>query len=112
MERIVDQLTNELRDLRIRIAQLETAAAANEREDNAGAERAAAIEFREGDRVRIKNKLKRPAVWPTKTPWNKELAQRATVTHIYREQVQFVTDNGVKTWRAMNNIELITEQTT
>ena len=78
MDRIVDQLTNELRDLRIRIAQLETAAAANEQEANAGAERAASIGFKEGDRVRIKNKLKRPAAWPTKTPWNRELAQLAT----------------------------------
>lgn len=110
MDRIVDQLTNELRDLRIRIAQLETAAAANEQEANAGAERAASIGFKEGDRVRIKNKLKRPAAWPTKTLWNRELAQFATITHIYRGQVHFVTDNGVKTWRAVNNLELLAER--
>ncbi len=114
MERgIVEQLISELEALRIRVAQLE--AAATERGDNKGAEVAATNnkgaevaatnEFKEGDRVRIKNQLKKPATWPNKVAWNKEEAQRATVTHTYKEQIHFVTDNGVKTWRAVNNLE-------
>ncbi len=95
MERTIQQLTDELRNLcRLRVAQLE-AAAANETDDRAGAEGAAAIGFRKGDKVLIKNKLKRPATWPTSATWDKELAQHAVVTHVYTEQVHIVTDNGV-----------------
>jgi hypothetical protein len=116
----VEHLTLELEALRIRVAQLEAAAAATEQGDdrnrNRGAEAAgtrkhqevtATNEFKEGDRVRIKNQLKRPATWSGKDSWDKKQAQKATVTHTYKEQVHFVTDNGVKTWRAVNNLELI-----
>ena len=62
-----------------------------------------------GDRVRIKNKVNRPASWPAARAWNKEAAKIATVTKVTKEQGHFVTDNGVKTWRAHNNLEHITE---
>ena len=118
MERTIEQLIVELRDLRLRVAQLETAAAndrvaqpetaaASEPEDSTSPGAAAAIGFKKGDKVLIKNKLKRPATWPNDVAWDKELAQRATVTHLYGEQVHFVTDNGVKTWRAVNNLKLL-----
>ena len=60
--------------------------------------------FRIGDRVVIKNKVKRPANWVGE--WIPEAAQRAIVTHFYRDQVHFRTDNGVTTWRATNNLRL------
>jgi hypothetical protein len=113
MEReIIEQLTRDLEALRIRVAQLEEAAAATtgqEQDGNRGreAETTVTTEFKEGDRVRIKNQLKKPATWPNKVFWDKKQAQQATVTHIYKEQVHFVTDNGVKTWRAVNNLALI-----
>lgn len=109
MEKTIEQLSAELRNLHLRVAQLE-AAAANETEDSTGAEPAAAIGFKKGDKVLIKNKLKKPATWPTSATWDKELAQRATVTHVYREQVHFITDNGVKTWRAINNLKPLGRQ--
>jgi hypothetical protein len=70
MERTIEQLTDELQNLCLRVAQLK-AAAANGAEDGAGAEGAADIGFRNGDKVLIKNKLKRPATWPTRATWDK-----------------------------------------
>jgi hypothetical protein len=118
--RDIDQLITELRDLKIRVAQLEAAAtdreyecsastaaapaAANDCESERSASTAAAPVFKCGDRVKIKNKLKKPATWPSNITWNQDAAQVATVTHNYREQVHFRTDNGVKTWRAQNNL--------
>jgi hypothetical protein len=101
-EDIVANLTAELRDLRIRVAQLE--ADRPNRETERSAKRAAATVFKQGDRININKTLKKPAVWDNTVVWNQEQAQRATVTHVYKGQVWFVTDNGVKTWRAINNI--------
>ena len=55
-----------------------------------------------GDRKRIKNKLKRPADWNNTIEWVEE--RRATVTRVLEGQIHFVTDNGVRTWRAPNNV--------
>lgn len=102
----VEQLIAQVQALQIRVTQLE--AARNEQGPIAGANRAAASkEFEKGDRVRVRNALKKPATWPRNVVWEKELAQVATVTHLHREQVHFVTDNGVKTWRAANNLEIL-----
>jgi cell envelope opacity-associated protein A len=103
----IDKLTTELRDLKIRVAQLE--AAATDRESECSASTAAAPVFQRGDRVKIKNKLKKPATWPVNTKWDQEAAQLATVTHNYKDQVHFRTDNGVKTWRAHNNLSRLTK---
>lgn len=104
-----DSIAQELRTLRARLEQLELAVSrgrtAQEGRGNRGA--AVPIGFKRGDRVRIKIKLVRPAAWPRNNVWNQRLAQKDTVTHIYREQVHFVTDNGVKTWRAEKNLELL-----
>ncbi|KAI2494384.1 hypothetical protein MHU86_1550 [Fragilaria crotonensis] len=104
----IDQLTTELRDLRIRVAQLEAAAIGHE-PDERSASAAAATVFQRGDRVKIKNKLKKPATWPVTAKWDQEAAQLATVTHNYKNQVHFRTDNGVKTWRAHNNLARLTK---
>ena len=63
--------------------------------------------IRRGDRVKIKNKFNKPATWPAERRWDKEEAKLATVTKVTREQVHFTTDNGVRTWRAPNNLERI-----
>lgn len=63
--------------------------------------------LRKGDRVRIKNKVIKPATWPVERPWIKEEARRATITRVTRDQIHFVTDNGTRTWRAPNNLERI-----
>ena len=57
-----------------------------------------------GDRVFIKNTVRKPATWPTGKEWNKDQAQVATVTFFEKDQVHFITDNGVKTWRAIQNL--------
>jgi hypothetical protein len=60
-----------------------------------------------GDRERIKNKLAKPASWNNQFRWVASEAKLATVTRITRNQVHFITDNGVETWRAVNNLERI-----
>jgi hypothetical protein len=55
-----------------------------------------------GDRIHIKNKLKKPADWNNSIKWVEE--RRATVTRVLEGQIHFVTDNGVRTWRAPNNV--------
>ena len=99
----IDSLVAELSNLRVRVAQLEQAAATDPRSqrDTEDTEEP----FQSGDRVRIKNKVRRPATWNTSIPWDQQAAQRATVTHNYKGQVHFTTDNGVSTWRARNNLQ-------
>jgi hypothetical protein len=108
-----DPIEQELRTLRTRLEQLELAfSAGRQAQEEQGARTAAVVGgFKKGDRVHIKNKLKKPAAWPKNNAWNQCLAQKATVTHTYREQVHFVTDNGVKTWRAENNLESLNDST-
>jgi hypothetical protein len=105
-----DPIERELQALRTRLEQLEIAVSTGRQsqEGQEGARAAATVPvFRSGDRVRIKNKVRKPATWSKSDEWNQRLAQKATVTHRYREQVHFITDNGVKTWRAENNLEAI-----
>jgi hypothetical protein len=101
----IDNLIEQVRALQVRVAQLETAAP-EPRTDSATVT-AAAPRFKRGDRVLIKNKLKKPATWSNEVTWNEAEAKTATVSHIYKGQVHFVTDNGVKTWRAVNNLKRI-----
>ena len=104
-----DSIEHELLALRARVEQLEIAANVGRagKEGQGASDAAVPSGFKKGDRVRIKNKLKKPATWPKGNEWTQRLAQQGTVTHLYREQVHFVTDNGVKTWRAGNNLELL-----
>ena len=96
----IEALTlEELSRLKVRVAQLEAAAVIKPTDPTT-----ALADFREGDRVTIRNKIKRLANW--RTVWGQEAAQRATVTHLYRDQeVHFRTRNGVNTWRARNNLK-------
>ena len=106
----IDLLIAELANLRVRVAQLEVAAATDHRTAQRVQEddtlRRVDDPFRPGDRVRITNKVKRPATWDNSNSWNQKAAQRATVTRIYKEQVHFRTDNGIETWQARNNLQL------
>ena len=68
-------------------------------------------QFVRGDRFYIKNKLNKPATWDNTTKWIEAEGKTATVTVVIQKgptkQVHFITDNGVHTWRATNNIRLI-----
>ena len=108
---VIESLIQELTELRIRVAQLE--AAAHEPDPiTDGSDLRSGDDLRPGDRVFIKNKVKRPASWDNQVAWNQQAAQRATVTHQYREQIHFRTDNGVTTWRARNNLSRILNDAT
>ena len=111
----IDDLIRELRSLQIQVAQLQ--AAAQHRAQEGGehrpeeAHQAAppnhprhANGFRIGDRVRILNKIKKPATWNNTRQWLEVEARTAVVTSVREDQVFFTTDNGVKTWRAPNNL--------
>ena len=112
-----DELIDELRALRIRqddiIAELEEVnraatrhQAANEGGPIENEEQAEpANGLRRGDRVRIKNRVRKPAT--AGASWSEPRERLATVTRITPEQIFITTDNGTKTWRAPNNLRLI-----
>jgi hypothetical protein len=68
-----------------------------------------------GDRIRIKNRLHKPANWNNDIEWVESEGKNATVTEVLTKgtsiQVHFITDNGVRTWRAPNNVQLLTAST-
>ena len=59
----------------------------------------------QGDRVRIKNRVRKPATWTSQVEWTEAKERRATVTRVTPEQIHVITDNGVRTWRAPNNVQ-------
>ena len=55
-----------------------------------------------GDRVRITNKVRKPAsAGPT---WTEAKERVAVVTSVNATQVYILTDNGTRTWRGPNNL--------
>jgi hypothetical protein len=61
-----------------------------------------------GDSIWIKNKLHKLANWNNETEWNEKEVKTAIVTKKLIKgpgvQVRFLTDNGVQTWQAPNNM--------
>jgi hypothetical protein len=124
-ERQIEDLIEELKTLRLRetaiIAQLEAANRANQ--DNKSQTGTTGIatqlntELRDettvngitqGDRVRITNRVRKPATWTrSQAEWSEAKERRATVTRVTPEQIHLLTDNGVRTWRAPNNVKKI-----
>ena len=105
----IEDLIEELKDIRLQetavLARLEDA---NRRRSGRTAP-ARATEtvngISKGDRVRITKKVKRPADWPSERTWVEAHYRAATVTRVTPEQIHILTDNGVKTWRAPNNLK-------
>ena len=111
----IEDLIEELKALRVReTAIIREIEAANEsrirrasssttqsRETN-DAEDVSSNRIRTGDRVRITNKIRRPAT--ATATWTEQLERIATVTRVTPEQIHIVTDNGTRTWRAPNNL--------
>ena len=107
-DRNIESLICELRSLKIRVSQVENQLRERREQEEVTATPPAPPHtiLSRGDRVRIINKIKRPANWLAR--WDEqdiENEQRATVTHRVRDQVWIVTDNRTKTWRAPNNLE-------
>jgi hypothetical protein len=107
----IDSLTQELQNLHLRIEQIERAIAAQTatqgRSESATDERREINGIAVGDRVRVKNKVKKPATWISDTPWSANKERIATVTRVTPSQIHYVTDNGTRTWRAPNNLEKV-----
>ena len=109
-DELVDELTRELSDLRLREAVLVSTLArlkATKSEAQEVDERASlAINgIGRGDRVWITNKVRKPADWPAHTKWKEDEFRSARVTKVTRRQIFIFTDNGVETWRAPNNLK-------
>ena len=108
-DRNIESLINELKSLRVRVSQVESQLQEIRAQEETAVAAPTSVLAR-GDRVRITNKVKRPASWLAR--WDErdiENERRATVTHRVRDQVWIITDNGTKTWRAPNNLERLTE---
>ena len=106
----LEVLINELRALRLRVTQVEAQLKEQREQEQQTIETTSAPSggFAKGDRVRITNKVRRPANWSAS--WTEEDIERersATVTHRARDQIWLITDNGTKTWRAPNNLARI-----
>jgi hypothetical protein len=107
----VEDLIRELKSLNLRrneiFAQLEVAYTGHDGEEAARrpTRDSVANGINKGDRIRIRNKVKKPAAWTR--PWDKEKERIATVTRVTATQVHYITDNGVETWRAPNNVERV-----
>jgi hypothetical protein len=102
----IEALINELKALRLRVTIVESQLRGH-REQEEAANVAPGV-FVRGDRVRITNRIRRPANWSAS--WHEsdiENERRSTVTHRVRDQVWLITDNGTRTWRAPNNLERI-----
>jgi len=105
----IDDLIAELHALRIQVARLETEV---HRRENRTAPPTTPLavapprtpDYAVGDRVRILNKIKKPATWNNNIVWSESDARLATVTEVRPTQIFFTTDNGVETWRAPNNL--------
>jgi hypothetical protein len=118
-ERTVEELVDELRELRLResavIAQLKSRARINPsgtttiaRQRQTTREEPVTVNgLARGDRIRIKNKVRRPATWNNDFKWTKEKERTATITRVQADQIHFITDNGAETWRAPNNVKKI-----
>ena len=110
-ERQIEELIEELRTLRLRVATLEAENDQRTRRESLESTRSSTAEqvngIRKGDRVRITNAVKKPAYWTR--AWDENKERVATVTKVTPLQIHFRTDNGVNTWRAPNNVRKIVD---
>jgi dsDNA-specific endonuclease/ATPase MutS2 len=96
----VDELVHELKELKLRVARLE-----QHRQTTKDAQTGNKNTLAVGDRIRIKNKVKKPQNWPADKEWTESKERSATITKVTDKQVHFITDNGNHTWRAPHNLK-------
>ncbi len=119
-DRQIEDLIAEVRSLRIQVDRLETelhrrnsssqpqaVTPTTQRQPVLRGATGPSHSYAVGDRVYILNKIKKPAIWDSRRVWNEGEARNATVTEVRPTQIFFVTDNGVETWRAPNNLRKI-----
>jgi hypothetical protein len=110
----VESLTRELSRLRIKLAETELKLANAQRRRVVNETTPAITVYTTGDRVKVLNKIARPAhydgIWDETA---RERERQATVTHVVAAkpktptQVWIVTDNDTTTWRAPKNLARI-----
>ena len=117
----LQELVRELRAIRIREAEilerLETipteAPSQETKKTTAAPTKVSSHGLKIGDRITIVNKvLKKPANWPRSDQWIEEDHKTATIQEIIQitpsnTQVHFITDGGIQTWRAPNNVRVL-----
>jgi hypothetical protein len=99
----IHDLINELKNLQLREAEVITLLAEANAAGDPEHRDTVTHGLAEGDRVRIKNQVKKPANWGSDV-WDHRQARLATVTYTTADRVYFITDNGVTTWRAPHNL--------
>jgi hypothetical protein len=112
-ERKLDELIGKLKALKIEEASI-LAQIADLNASESVVATAASTEERvngiaRGDRVRIKNRVRKPATWTSKVERTEAKERVATVTRVTPEQIHFVTENGTQTWRAPNNVRRLSK---
>jgi hypothetical protein len=60
-----------------------------------------------GDRVFIKTRVNKPADWPKKVDFDRDLSRYGTVTQVQEDQIHVRTDTNVNTWRKPHNVRRI-----
>jgi hypothetical protein len=104
----IENLIAELNVLRIRVAHLEAGQEVLDTQRDVDIDvNVNVVALRRGDRIRITNRVKKPATWTGASVSDEERERVATVTRVRPKQVHFVTDNGTRTWRAPNNVRRI-----
>jgi hypothetical protein len=96
----IEDLLTQIRDLTLRVARLEQEKTNSEHSTNDNRS-----ELLVRDRVCIKNRIRRPANWPTNKPWTEANERLAVVTRITPDRVYITTDNGTLTWRQPQNLK-------
>ena len=96
----VKQLIEELKNLRIKEAQVITKLEATLQRTSTRSTKNPS--FTTGERVFITNRIRKPVRW--KKEWSAKKERDATVTGIEGERVHIRTDNGVETWRDAKNL--------
>ena len=99
----ITSLIEELQGLHVRATEVireieETRARQHTREGTRGDHRG----FSAGDRIYVKNSIRRPVF--AAPNWSASKERRGTVTRVHNQRVYFTTDNGTKTWRASKNV--------
>lgn len=102
-----DDLIAELRDLRIRVARLETQQTRQTGQEHERVPATVRDKIQVGDQIRIKNKIRKPSSWPTDKQWTASLERLAVVTKITTDRIYITTRNGTLTWRHPQNIQKI-----
>ena len=112
-ERKLDELIGKLKALKIEEASILAQIAGLNASESVIATAASTEErvngIARGDRVRIKNRVRKPATWTSKVEWTEAKERVGTVTRVTPEQIHFVTENGTQTWRAPNNVRRLSE---